>query len=220
LCYLVMEFVHGKTARRYQDEALNAGRKGLEERTALEICAAAGKGLEAAHHARIIHRDVKPENILIPFAAGQEPDFSRSKLMDLGIARSDEIKDGLTGTRMSLGTPGYMAPEQAVSCRQAGPAADVFGMAATLYSLLAGRPPFKESTDLETVMATVQAPHAPISLVRGEISRPTGTLLERALQKDPACRPANGLMLVRSLEICLEALGQKEPAQELAVRRI
>src|SRR5205807_2276357 len=134
----------------------------LSEIEALEICIAATEGLAAAHAEAIVHRDVKPDNILIPKSKQGELQLKAAKLADLGLARGEDSGDSLTGTRTALGTPGFMAPEQCMDAKKAKTPADVFSMGATLYALLACRTPFKGETPMETVLATLQKPHAPI----------------------------------------------------------
>src|SRR6185369_1719226 len=129
LFYLVMEFVAGKSAGRY---LFDNKEKGLSEAVVLDICAAATEGLAAAHAQGVIHRDIKPDNILIPRiktkAATQELHFAGAKLADLGLARGTELGPSLTMSEACMGTPGYMSPEQAADARHCEPAADVFSM--------------------------------------------------------------------------------------------
>lgn len=131
--------------------------------------------LEAAHRQGIVHRDVKPSNVLLP-AGGTV------KLTDFGIA---SVKDhpSLTGTGQMLGSPAYMAPEQALS-RQAGEEVDWWGLGATLYFAVEGRPPFERNGALATLAAVVHdEPAAP------ERAGALAPLLARLLDKDPAQRP-------------------------------
>ncbi len=208
LFFMVMEFIHGLSAGAYLRREAEGGRVGLSEFVALRICASASEGLAAAHAGGIIHRDVKPDNILIPRKKANEPenlDFTAAKIADLGLTRS-ESDDALTMTQQVMGTPGFMAPEQAVSARDAGKPADVFGLGATLYALLSGRAPFHNSSTMKTLMDTIEAKHAPIQQIRTSISGPTSEIIDRCLKKDPAQRYADAGELAQALRGCLDAL--------------
>jgi hypothetical protein len=130
--------------------------------------------LEAAHAAGITHRDVKPGNILIA-------DDGRTKLTDFGIARSVE-DSALTSTGLLLGSPSYIAPE-VVRGNPAGPAADLFGLGATLYAAVEGRPPFRGEDPIATLNAVASAPPEPFRL-----AGPLVPTLDGLLRKDPTTR--------------------------------
>jgi hypothetical protein len=130
--------------------------------------------LEAAHAAGITHRDVKPGNILIA-------DDGRTKLTDFGIARSVE-DSALTSTGLLLGSPSYIAPE-VVRGNPAGPPADLFGLGATLYAAVEGRPPFRGEDPIATLNAVASAAPEPYRL-----AGPLVPTLEGLLHKDPAAR--------------------------------
>src|SRR6185295_3877439 len=132
----------------------------LPEAVVLDLCAAACEGLAAAHAAGVIHRDVKPGNIMIPISLGSKvPKFKTAKIADLGIARLDNRVGALTQTNASMGSPGYMSPEQVTNARTSTQASDVFSMGATMYALLAGgRPPFARGSYAEALLATVNEP--------------------------------------------------------------
>ncbi|MCY3018456.1 MAG: serine/threonine-protein kinase, partial [Planctomycetota bacterium] len=165
LFYLVMEYVNGVSAGALLRDTVVAGQE-LDEATAVEICLAATSGLANAHAQGVVHRDIKPDNILIPKAQDGSLLFPAAKLADLGLARDLARQQTLTGVQDAMGTPGYMAPEQATAVKEAGKPADVFSMGATLYALLAGHSPFKGPTSTATILKTIQEPHVPIREVR------------------------------------------------------
>jgi tRNA A-37 threonylcarbamoyl transferase component Bud32 len=222
LFYLTMEYVSGMSAGTYLKRVVQAGAPGLDEATALDICVAAASGLAAAHARGVIHRDVNPDNVLLPadHSTGSFL-FTSAKLADLGLARADDMGGAsLTGGDLGMGTPGFMAPEQARNARTAGKPADVFSLGATLYALLAARAPFRGETPTETILATIQNTHAPITSVRAEVSGPTAELIERCLSKDPSSRYADASALLRALQVCRAALGEGQLRQTEAVQSL
>ncbi|HYF47811.1 MAG TPA: protein kinase [Planctomycetota bacterium] len=218
LFFLVMEYVAGASAGSVLRAAIKAGHPGLSENMALEICIAATQGLAIAHDEGVVHRDIKPDNILIPRArSGEALLYSSAKLSDLGLARDDESGQSLTGTQAALGTPGYMSPEQAMDAKKAGKPADVFSMGATLHALLTGQSAFTGSSPMEIIFATIQKPPAPISQVRKDISLQTQTLIERCLDKSPDRRYADGNILLHALKACRDAVGDQDRTTRGAV---
>ena len=205
LFYLIMEYVDGITAGAYlrQYRIKQPTMPGLDEGAALDVCIAACEGLVCAHANSVIHRDIKPENILIPKnKTNDTPLLHLSKLADLGLARCDDGDPSLTGVQSTMGTPGFMAPEQANDAKTAGKPADVFSMGATLYALLSGQPPFQETTSLATILAAIQKPHAPLSNFRADISPATHELIDRCLAKDPFMRLGDAAELIDNLKQC------------------
>jgi formylglycine-generating enzyme required for sulfatase activity len=181
--FLVMELVRGVSAGNYAKRVREQGFVGLPEREAIEICLAATTGLIVAHRAGIVHRDIKPDNILLP---GDSPDRIQplqAKLADLGLACCEALGHSLTGTQMTMGTPGFIAPEQARSSSKAERRSDIFSMGATLYALLAGRPPHLGATPLEAILAVLQNPHTPLEKFRPDVSTRTVACIERCLNR-------------------------------------
>ncbi|HLX64230.1 MAG TPA: protein kinase [Planctomycetota bacterium] len=259
LFYLVMEYVNGKSAGEYLRAASNAaGARGVPEIVALAICIGAAEGLAAAHANGVIHRDIKPDNIMIPRAkqkgsarasgsakapslrdsAGvptlregaaapppQPPppsgefEFKESKLADLGLARN-EFDSSMTGANACMGTPGYMAPEQAQDAKHASKPADVFSLGATLYALLSGDAPFKGSSLMQVLNATVNEPHAPIQNTRPDISAPTIAVLDRCLAKKAEDRFPDASALLRAMRLSLAAIGGPAAAQAETLRAV
>ncbi len=191
--YLVMQYVPGESAgallRRHREKTGG----GLPRDVVLRLGIAAARGLAAAHAAGIVHRDVKPDNLLVP---GDRIDDA--KLADLGLAKP-EGGSTTAGTlsHVAMGTPGYMAPEQAENAKAAGPPADVFAFGATLYALATGQPPFRSNSLLATMRAAAVEEPAPLppSLGPGLVS-----LIQRCLQKNPKARYPDGAALLKALE--------------------
>jgi eukaryotic-like serine/threonine-protein kinase len=163
------------------------------ERRAAALIEALARGVAEAHRLDIVHRDLKPGNVLL--AANGTP-----KITDFGLAKSLATDSGLTATDSIMGSPGYMAPEQAEGkTKQAGPLADVYSLGAILYELLTGRPPFRGATVLETleqVKATEPVP--PSRLVPG-LPRDVETIALKCLQKEPAKRYDSAAALAEDL---------------------
>jgi len=222
LHYLVMEYVRGESGAGFIKRLLQAGQTGLDEATALDICIAATAGLAAAHQEGVIHRDVKPDNIMIPYRKGtSDAEFKNAKLADLGLARGDDLsQQSLTGANAAMGTPGYMSPEQALNARKAAKPADVFSMGATLYAFLSGRPPFRGETATETVVMTIQSPHKPLRELRPGVSGPTSDLVERCLSKDATQRFSDANALGEALMLCRASLGGSEATQADAMKTL
>ena len=173
--FLVMELVTGRTLRQVLDEAgpLPAGQ-------AVAVAAAVCEGLEAAHAARLVHRDVKPANIML---AGGEV-----KILDFGIARADGAAAG-TATGTVLGTAAYLSPEQAAGY-PAGPQSDLYSLGCVLFEMLAGVPPFTAESQVAIAYRQVHDDPGPPSARRPGLPASLDQITARLLAKDPAARPA------------------------------
>ena len=168
--HIVMELLDAETL------AETVGSRGpLEVDEAARIGLELVGALDTAHRLGIVHRDVKPGNVMLLRNGG-------IKLADFGIARVQD-DPGLTGTGQVIGSPSYMAPEQAMD-GAVGPAADWWGLGATLYYAVEGRPPFERAGALPTLTAVVNDDPTP-----AERAGPLASLLGRLLAKDPALRP-------------------------------
>ncbi|MCK6478510.1 MAG: serine/threonine protein kinase, partial [Phycisphaerales bacterium] len=165
---------------------------GLSEPDALEIIIAATRGLVLAHEQGVIHRDIKPDNILVPQGPRDtSPKLTEAKLADLGLARSEASDGTLTMANAIMGTPGYMAPEQGMDTHTAGKPADIFSMGATFYALLTGKAPFTGTSAMQIILNTAQKPHPPITASRSDLSVPTIEIIDRCLRKEPERRFAD-----------------------------
>ncbi|MET8561719.1 serine/threonine-protein kinase [Streptomyces flaveolus] len=175
--YLVMELVDGWSLA--QERSL---RGALDPQEATALAAQVASGLAAAHREGVIHRDVKPANVML--SADRT-----AKIADFGIARfADEAAAGLTATGKIVGTADYLAPERALG-RPAHPASDVYSLGCVLYELLTGRPPFRGATPLAVVQQHVDAPPAPPARLRPGISQRLSDYVLLLLAKEPAHRP-------------------------------
>jgi tRNA A-37 threonylcarbamoyl transferase component Bud32 len=188
--YIVFEYVPGQTLKKRIDEQ---GRLGLDEATAYAI--EIGRGLACAHAARLIHRDVKPQNVLID-AEG------RAKITDFGIARSLEAH-GLTATGRVLGTTDYVSPEQAMG-QPVDARTDVYSLGVVLYEMLVGDVPFKAETQVGVAMKHVNEDMPNVQLRRPEVSAALAAALERATAKEPADRYPDMNAFLSDLEGALE----------------
>jgi serine/threonine-protein kinase len=191
--YLVLPFLASGTLRA----RLARGPLAVEEARALGVRLA--RALGAAHALGIVHRDVKPENVL--YSARGEP-----LLADLGLAKHfDDSAPGasrsasLSKTGQLLGTANYMAPEQAVDAKSAGPPADVFALGAVLYECLAGTPAFSGENVLEVVERIERGAFAPLARFRPDVPRDLASTVERCLARDPGRRFAGGDALAGAL---------------------
>ncbi len=158
------------------------------------LVAVLARAVQTAHEHGIVHRDLKPANVLLT-ADGQ------AKLTDFGLAKKLDADHGQTRSGTILGTPSYMAPEQAGGqVRQIGPACDIYALGAILYECLTGRPPFKASTPLDTVLQVLECKPAPLTLLNPKTPRDLETICLKCLEKDPRRRYSSAGQLANDLE--------------------
>jgi serine/threonine protein kinase len=186
--YLVMEFVEGQDL---WDRIAAQGR--LPEAEALPIIEQVAEALHHAHEQGMIHRDVKPDNILIAAADGDV------KLTDFGLAKDLDSDQNLTETSSILGTPNFMAPEQFNDPKKADRRCDVYSLGATLYMAVTGVLPFEAQGYLATMRMKLAGQLIPPRQLVPELSARVATAILRAMSVDPARRPANCLEFVREL---------------------
>ncbi len=192
--YLVMEFVDGESLSK-----MLARRKRLPEAEAAAVMADVARALTEAHRRGIVHRDVKPENILLQGARGEEP--PRVKLCDFGLARHVQQSESmnLTQAGTAVGTPFYASPEQCAG-GHIDARTDVYAMGATLYHLLAGRPPFVADTALGLSFLHANKPPPPLREFNPDVSDGICRIIEKALAKHPDDRQADAESLLLELE--------------------
>jgi serine/threonine protein kinase/class 3 adenylate cyclase len=197
LPYLVLEFVAGRSLDRVLAE-----RGWLPERAAVAILADVARGLAEAHARGIVHRDVKPENILLEgVQEGPDPFTGRAKLADFGLARHVVETESLNLTQAGaiLGTLFYMSPEQCAG-QEIDARADVYSMGATLFHLLAGRPPFVADRVLALIDQHTKEPPPPLRQFNPDVSDALCQLVAKALAKAPQARYPDAGALLEDLE--------------------
>ena len=200
--YIVFEYVEGETLK---DRLRRSGRLPVPEAVAYAI--EIGRALESAHSNRLIHRDVKPQNVLIDSEG-------RAKVTDFGIARSLEA-EGLTATGRVLGTTDYVAPEQALG-EATTAQSDVYSLGICLFEMLTGDVPFKAENQVAVAMKHVKDPLPDIRMRRPEISAALASVVETACAKETANRYASAHAMVHELEqtLVIEASRSGETSGE------
>ncbi len=221
LPFFSLEYVAGGTLARHL-----AGTP-QPPRWAAQLVATLARAVQHAHDAGVVHRDLKPGNVLVgadlPVCPGekgrQECLPPRVKIADFGLAKHLEDESRATGSGALLGTPSYMAPEQARGLgppRSVGPAADVYGLGAILYECLTGRPPFLGQTALDTLEQVVSREPIPPSRLQPGVPRDLETVCLTCLHKEPGKRYASAADLAGDLERFLKG----EPIHARPVGRL
>ena len=184
--FFSMGFVEGQSlAQRLADGP-------LPPREAAALMVKVAEAIEYAHGRGVIHRDLKPGNILL-----DRNGYPR--VTDFGLAKKLQGDSGLTGSGQIMGTPSYMPPEQAGGKRgEVGPAADVYALGATLYALITGRPPFQAATAMDTVRQVISDEPIPPRRLNPAADRDIETICLKCLEKEPARRYASAQRWPRS----------------------
>lgn len=212
--YFTMEFVNGPSLGKYQ------GSRPQPVNDSANLIEILARAMHVVHQHGIIHRDLKPSNILLqsadfklqiensdPAITGDElqsvvstSSASIPKITDFGLAKDQAVDQNLTQTGMAMGTPCYMAPEQARSRPgEVGPAADIYSLGAILYEMLTGRPPFDAATSAETIVQLLHEPPPPPSRFVSELPRDIVTICLKCLEKEPKQRYASAWELAEDL---------------------
>lgn len=188
-CYLAMEWLEG------EDLARTLSRSPLSIADTLLVARRVAEALAVAHRRGVVHRDLKPTNLFV--VGGQ---LDQLKILDFGIARRALTMAAVTRSGMLVGTPAYMAPEQAHGARQITSATDIFSLGCVLFECLTGRPPFI-ADHVAAVLARVLFDEPPsIVSIRPETPPALEALIVRMLSKDPTLRPSDASALLAELQ--------------------
>ena len=200
LPFLIMDRLHGQTLEARMREG-----EPLEVNEAVEIAASLADGLEAVHHAGALHRDIKPENIFL--SRDQDGDLT-PLLLDFGLARLENGgSERLTQSGHTVGTPGYMAPEQARGQTKLDARVDVYSLGATLYEVLSGERHVEGTTPVELLVNTASDPPIPLTDFRPDLAGPLSDALGRALATEADER----FQTARAMAAALRAAGSLHP---------
>jgi len=206
--YFVMEYITGQSL----GELVRAGPLASEH--AARLVALIARAVQHLHEQGIVHRDLKPSNILLD-------EQGQPYVTDFGLVKLVGASN-VTTTGAIVGTPAYMAPEQAIGRHEnVGPWSDVYALGAILYELLTGRPPFQGETALDTLVQVIEGEPTRPRLLNPGLGRPLETICLKCLEKDPAERYASAAALAQDLERLLEgdAVEARQPGLRHLLRR-
>jgi predicted Ser/Thr protein kinase len=203
LPFFSMKYIEGGSLAQH----LNRIASHADVKSAVRLVAQLARAVHHAHQRGVIHRDLKPANVLID--AGGQPHVT-----DFGLAKRTDGDSGLTQTGAILGTPSYMAPEQAAGKKEITTAADVYSLGAILYECLTGRPPFRGETPWETLLQVMERDPIPPRTVNPKVDRDLELVCLKCLHKDPTQRYGSAASLADELENWLagEPLAVRPPS--------
>ncbi|MBI2931439.1 MAG: tetratricopeptide repeat protein [Planctomycetes bacterium] len=201
--YIAMQFIEGRTLANFTRDDI---------RVLVEIMVQASFAVHHAHAHGFVHRDLKPANIMITSPSGSSSSAHRATgsnrrvtstphvyVMDFGLAKSINLKQGLTVTGYVVGTPAYMSPEQAWGNGRVDARSDVYSLGTTLYELLTRQPPFRDNNVYKLLRKVVEADPRPVRALRPEVDRDLETIVMKCLEKDPARRYQTAMALAEDL---------------------
>jgi serine/threonine-protein kinase len=191
LLYLIMEMAEGQSLRKVIQE-----RGALQPALAAEIMTQCCSALDEAHKQNIVHRDIKPDNIMVKMTANG----AQVKILDFGIARLLDTTgtDSLTQTGSVIGTPHYMSPEQCLGEELDG-RSDIYSLGVVLYEMLTGTVPFNAKTSREIISKHITQPPPPIRSIVSELSEEVEAVVRMALEKERESRPQSAITLGKAL---------------------
>jgi serine/threonine protein kinase/pSer/pThr/pTyr-binding forkhead associated (FHA) protein len=205
--FIVMEYIEGQSLKRLIKE-----KGALPVERVCRIVRQVAEALDAAHRLGMIHRDIKPDNIVLIDA----PQGEIAKVLDFGIAKlkearlSGEAKLTLTGAGVLVGTPQYMSPEQATGKRgdDLDGRSDLYSLGVVMYHMLCGSLPFKANTTMAIILAHMQKPPVDIREMRPDlhIPPPIANLVMKTLEKDPDLRPANARAMIEEIDRAMKVV--------------
>src|SRR5215469_1670055 len=205
--FLAMELVEGASLARIIEQRMAAGIGRLPIPSLLDLAEQVSAGLAAAHEAGIVHRDVKPTNLMVTSRL-------RAKIIDFGLARLLADKSPrLTKPGMAVGTPVYMSPEQAAGA-DVDTRSDLYSFGCVLYELVAGEPPFTGDTPEALMMMQLHARQAPLSLRRADLPAGLEQLIDELMSKDRESRPRNAELVGARIREIRAVLPASEPVHE------
>jgi serine/threonine protein kinase len=211
--FLVMEYIHGPTLKQ-----LVAQRRQLQAREALEIASQVCSVLQVAHARGFIHRDIKPQNIMLALSSGAVGGISEGgawvKLTDFGIVRVAEDA-GLTNSGIVLGTADYLSPEQARG-ETLTASSDLYSLGVVMFEMLAGRPPFVGPTAVSIAMQHASANPPPLRQFNPNIPPAVEQLVLRTIQKEPEDRFSSAAEMQQALRNCAREISRGRAAQAMA----
>ncbi len=196
--FIAMAFLEGRPLSK------KIGDGPLKLPEALSIAIQMAEGLEAAHEKGIVHRDIKPDNVML-----MKGSRGLVKLMDFGLAQLAESSK-LTREGTTLGTPIYMSPEQALG-EPTDSRSDVWGLGVVLYEMVAGRPPFQGEVDQAVIYAIVNEQHGPLTALRTGVPKELERIADKCLAKDAEERYQHVTDLLVDLQACRRALEPGTP---------
>ena len=213
--FIVMEFIEGESLKQVIDRHAP-----LPVARVCQIAKQIAAALDAAHELGIVHRDIKPANIILTKSAGGGGEVA--KVLDFGIAKIKEAHAAaggttLTRTGMSVGTPSYMSPEQAMG--RTGDAldgrADLYSLGVVMYEMLSGELPMQAESQVQMLMAQINTTPEPLRARRPELPEGIAAVVMQCLEKDPARRPSSAAELIQQIENCERGIAAGPPSDEI-----